>query len=246
MKTKADIDNPLLRGNITIDGNIVPDKHLKYNLGSENKKFNELFLSGNTIHLGNCNIKNVDKGIVLKNNKNKRVPLNNPIIKTPNINGKLLLNKVDLESSITAINEHLLIVEDSVSIIIDMAPENLDTLHELATTLQNNPSIIFELQQSDSNINSSILSIQSSVSTLESSINDYNNYLESSIYTLEDSINTRTTSLETSVSTVEDSINTRTNNLETSVSTVEDSINTRTTNLETSVSTVEDLSLIHI
>lgn len=41
---------------MTITGNIVPSADLVYNLGSPTKQWNDLFLAGNTIHLGPCKL----------------------------------------------------------------------------------------------------------------------------------------------------------------------------------------------
>lgn len=42
--------------NMTISGNIVPADDLVYNLGAPDKQWNDLYLSGNTIHLGPCRL----------------------------------------------------------------------------------------------------------------------------------------------------------------------------------------------
>jgi hypothetical protein len=50
-------------GNIT--GNIIPDTDVVYNLGSPDKKFKDLYLSGNTIYFGNVSISSQNNRIVL-------------------------------------------------------------------------------------------------------------------------------------------------------------------------------------
>lgn len=47
---------------LEIEGDIIPKTDLAYNLGSPSQQWNDLFLSGNTIHLGPCKLSaNVDK-----------------------------------------------------------------------------------------------------------------------------------------------------------------------------------------
>lgn len=41
---------------MTITGNIIPSEDLVYNLGSATRQWNDLFLAGNTIHLGPCKL----------------------------------------------------------------------------------------------------------------------------------------------------------------------------------------------
>ena len=36
----------------TVKGNIIPDTNVAYDIGSSTKRFKDLYLSGNTIHLG--------------------------------------------------------------------------------------------------------------------------------------------------------------------------------------------------
>lgn len=42
--------------NMNITGNIIPTEDLVYNLGSPTKQWNDLYLAGNTIHLGPCKL----------------------------------------------------------------------------------------------------------------------------------------------------------------------------------------------
>lgn len=43
-------------GNVTIDGDLVPTANLAYDLGSSDNRFRDLYLSGNTITIGNATI----------------------------------------------------------------------------------------------------------------------------------------------------------------------------------------------
>ena len=54
--------------NIIVSTNIIPDSNETYDLGSSDKKFRDLYLSGNSINLGNSTIKNdSEDGILLEN-----------------------------------------------------------------------------------------------------------------------------------------------------------------------------------
>lgn len=52
-----------LNGSLTVSGNILPDTNVAYDIGDSGLRFNELWLSGSTIHLGTLNLK--DSGGVL-------------------------------------------------------------------------------------------------------------------------------------------------------------------------------------
>jgi len=57
------IENGVVRADGTVTGNIVPDTDVTYDLGSSSKKFKDLYLSGNTITLGNQTISSSASGI---------------------------------------------------------------------------------------------------------------------------------------------------------------------------------------
>jgi hypothetical protein len=52
-KTTGDLAVP---GGLTVTGNILPSGDITYNLGNNTRRFKDLYLSGNTIYLGNANI----------------------------------------------------------------------------------------------------------------------------------------------------------------------------------------------
>ncbi len=57
----------LVTNNITVTGNIIPTTTEVYNLGNSTHKFKDLWLSGNTVQLGNSTIEEVNNTIVLTN-----------------------------------------------------------------------------------------------------------------------------------------------------------------------------------
>ena len=48
--------NLAVPGNISVTGNIIPSGDITYDLGNSTRRFKDLYLSGNTIYLGNANI----------------------------------------------------------------------------------------------------------------------------------------------------------------------------------------------
>ena len=59
--------NLAVPGNIEVTGNILPFSDVTYSLGSNTKRWNNLYLSGNTILLGDSVITSNENGIVLQN-----------------------------------------------------------------------------------------------------------------------------------------------------------------------------------
>ena len=46
-------------------GNIIPSANVTYNLGSDSARWNDLYLAGNTIHIGNQTISSTDNGLTI-------------------------------------------------------------------------------------------------------------------------------------------------------------------------------------
>ena len=57
------LETGVVRADGTVTGNIIPDTDVTYDLGSSSKKFKDLYLSGNTITLGNQTISSTASGI---------------------------------------------------------------------------------------------------------------------------------------------------------------------------------------
>jgi len=69
--------------NLTVIGNIIPSQNEKFNLGSSNNKWHDLYLSGNTIYLNNTVISSDPdtNGIVFKDNSNNLINITTSFIK---------------------------------------------------------------------------------------------------------------------------------------------------------------------
>jgi len=63
----------ILNSNVIVKGDIIPDSDITYDLGSSTNKWRDLYLSGNTITLGNSKISSDPdtKGIVIKDDTNQ-------------------------------------------------------------------------------------------------------------------------------------------------------------------------------
>ena len=57
------------KNQITLTGNILPSSNLVYSLGSDDMRFNDLYLSGNTIELGSISMSVSETGGLVLNNK---------------------------------------------------------------------------------------------------------------------------------------------------------------------------------
>jgi hypothetical protein len=55
----------VVSGNVTIGGNIVPDTDIAYDLGSTSNRWRDVYLSGDTIYLGDTQIKVTDGSVLL-------------------------------------------------------------------------------------------------------------------------------------------------------------------------------------
>lgn len=97
--------NMALPGNFNITGNIIPSANSTYNLGSATNKWNELYLAGNTIYVGNAvlsasnssvTITNPDGGrfVVLGNNEtdSSKIANANTRVSTHSSNIELVVN----------------------------------------------------------------------------------------------------------------------------------------------------------
>jgi hypothetical protein len=62
--------------NTTFTGSLIPDSNEVYDLGSENKKFRSLFLSGNTITLGSIDLKDSSGALVVVDSDGNSISLN--------------------------------------------------------------------------------------------------------------------------------------------------------------------------
>ena len=76
---------------------IVPDKNNVRNLGSSDKRFKELFLSGQTIDLGGATISSDGSGVVSISRDGVTLPLVQRLLPTQSVDGTNGKTSVDVE-----------------------------------------------------------------------------------------------------------------------------------------------------
>jgi|694.fasta_scaffold01024_17 hypothetical protein len=98
--------------NLTVAGNLVPSSNLTYNLGSPTQRWNDLYISGNTIDLNGSTITSGSNGITLTN------PLGGTftVIGTGNSNTASIVN--GSSSIIVDANANINISSDTVSNVV--------------------------------------------------------------------------------------------------------------------------------
>jgi len=86
-----------LNRNTNVAGNIIPTSNLTFNLGSPEYKWKDLYLSGNTIHLGETLISSdKDQGtLAIKNTSNEVAPI---------ITSKIKFNSVGITCNYSILN----------------------------------------------------------------------------------------------------------------------------------------------
>jgi len=124
-------------GNIVISGNLLPDSSGVYNLGSFDKKFAGLFVGANTIYIGDLALSESDgKATISSIDGDGNI-----------VSGTTKVLATDLDSAV--INNFIQPRIDSAfnELLGDSTPETLDTLKEIATALNNDPSFFTTIQQ---------------------------------------------------------------------------------------------------
>ena len=67
--------DPAGTGTIQISANVIPTSDITYDLGSSARRFNKLWLAGNTIYLGNAAITSVGNDVIITNTGSFGVPV---------------------------------------------------------------------------------------------------------------------------------------------------------------------------
>ena len=111
---------------IEIKKSLIPENDSDINLGSVDKKFKELYLSGNTLHLGDQQIKSTSDGIeinklILRNNNN------NNKIEFHNENNEIVITNNNNDNYTTLKNE----IEDTLNNIVNIQQQILQIKNQL-------------------------------------------------------------------------------------------------------------------
>ena len=127
-----------------ISSNIIPDLDQTYNLGSEEKKFKDLYLSGNTLYLGSIQLK--DNGGTLE-------------VKDSNNQNALNLDLTTIEEQVNKNSENISILNNDVQNF----NKDIEVTNDLLVTgnlcYQNKPALYSNINEISSN---TVVPIQSS------------------------------------------------------------------------------------
>lgn len=119
--------NLAVPGNIEVKGNILPYSDITYSLGSNSNRWNNLYLSGNTIVLGSSVITSSANGIVLQNANG----------------GEFVVSGTDVvdTSMIANGNSSISVIENSNIAFTINGNSNVVVMGELETTLASNIAV---------------------------------------------------------------------------------------------------------
>jgi len=104
-KEKLDIS-----GNININGKIIPNSCNTFDLGSSNRKFRDLYLSGNSIYLNDLNIKNSNNFLSTSNLNINQITFRN------NINSNSKIISLNTNGDFMIANKYLLAINDRLQL----------------------------------------------------------------------------------------------------------------------------------
>ena len=125
-----------------ISSNIIPDLDQTYNLGSEEKKFKDLYLSGNTLYLGSIQLKE-----------------NGGTLEVKDSNGQNALDLTTIEEQVNKNNEDITILNNNVQNF----NKNIEVTNELLVTgnlcYQGKPALYSNINEISS---STVVPVQSS------------------------------------------------------------------------------------
>lgn len=126
-----------------VETHIVPASNVTYDLGTSDKSFRDLYLSGNTIHLGGATITSDGSAVTL--------PVG---------------SKIDDGVGGTVVAATTTYVDTAIAGIVDTAPEALNTLNELASALDDDANFASNITNQITNITNQINAIQAGASVV--------------------------------------------------------------------------------
>ena len=164
----------ITESNLTVTGNLVPSSNLTYNLGSPTQRWNDLYISGNTIDLNGSTISSGPEGIALTN------PLGGTftVIGTGSSNTASILNgsssiiidansnvniSVDTVSNVVVIASTGLLVNGNANITANLTSGNAN-LGNLATA--NYVNVFYHLQGNTATFTGNLISANANLGNL--------------------------------------------------------------------------------
>jgi len=120
----------------TISADIIPATDVTYDLGSPTKRFKDLYLSGNSIYLGDgLVISNASGSLVISDGSSNALPVSLATNTTSDLAEGTNLYYTDTRVGSYLSNNGYDTASNIVASIVDTAPATLDTLNELAAAL---------------------------------------------------------------------------------------------------------------
>ena len=120
----------------TISADIIPATDVTYDLGSPTKRFKDLYLSGNSIYLGDgLVISNASGSLVISDGSSNALPVSLATNTTSDLAEGTNLYYTDTRVGSYLSNNGFDTASNIVASIVDTAPATLDTLNELAAAL---------------------------------------------------------------------------------------------------------------
>lgn len=113
--------NLALPGNVQVTGNILPSANVTYSLGSTNKRWSNLYLSGNTIVLGDSLISSDGGNLVLTNaDGGEFVVSGTDVVSTSEIvngNSNITVDPASINFSVNGTSNVVVVTDTSMSVI---------------------------------------------------------------------------------------------------------------------------------
>jgi hypothetical protein len=165
----------LSNGNVNISGNLIPAADVTYDIGSTDKQWRDLFLSGNTIHLGGARLSTdgntlnftpagsetvvgLGQSTYTDANVTAYLPTHTGNISAGNINANsVYVDGESVTSLILSANTNMKgYVDQQVTTVLNNAPEILDTLGEIASALGNDANLSTTLTNMIGNVQANV------------------------------------------------------------------------------------------
>ena len=182
----------LSTGNVNISGNLIPQTDVTYDIGSADKQWRDLFLSGNTIHLGGTRLStdgntlsftpagsetavNLGQSTSTYTDANVAayLPTHTGNISAGNINANsVYVDGESVASLISSANTNMKgYVDQQVTTVLNNAPEILDTLGEIASALGNDANLSTTLTNMIGNVQANVTTANTNMKGYVDAIN---------------------------------------------------------------------------
>jgi len=160
-----------INGNLNISGHIIPKLNETFDLGSTSAKFKDLYLSGETIHLGETKISASEDSLSVNKLNTTTISCQNNIACTGNTNIQGNLNVIGNINCISSLEINTLIVTENSEIKGNLEVDGNLTIHGTTTTV--NTEVV--------TIKDPIIHLSSNNTSNEVDIGFYGKYVDSGV-----------------------------------------------------------------